>query len=180
MTMFDLLERGRGVLIAARQTYGEHGFSVVGSHGYVAPMGCGNFPHDIQSEPEAYRAIIAVTLTNSPFKRIKDLVQDRFLNGQPTILYFNGNAALVAGKHDVDRRVCRSVNDRIHNQVAENLLQASPVPDSPSVASDLQFDLPGWMRSPQLFQFIIKQSRQVDVGQGDMDTNAQLSSIEID
>ncbi len=119
-------------------------------------------------------------MTNSPFKRIKDLVQDRFLNGQPTILYFNGNAALVAGKHHVDRRVCRSVNDRIHNQVAEKLLQASPVPDSPGVAADLQFDLPAWMRSPQLFQFISEQSRQVDIGQGDMDTNAQLSSIEID
>ena len=114
-------------------------------------MSQGNLPYDIQSEPETYRAVIAVTLTNSPFKRIKDLVQDRFLNGQPTILYFNGNAALVAGKHHMDRRVCRSVNDRIHNQVAEKLLQASPVPASSSVAYDLQFDLPAWMRSPQLF-----------------------------
>ena len=78
-----------------------------------------NLPHDIQSEPEAYRAIIAVTLANSPFKRIKDLVQDRFLNGQPAILYFNGNAALVAGKHHMDRRVCRSVNDRTQPSCGE-------------------------------------------------------------
>src|SRR5258708_12424326 len=134
-------------------------------------MSQGNLPHDIQSEHEAYRAVIAVTLSNSPFKRIKDLVQDRFLNVQPTILYLNGNAALVAGKHHVDRRVCGSVNDRIHNQVAEKLLQASPVPDPPSVAYNLQFDLPGSMRSPPLFQSTSHQTPPATFSHSHIHTN---------
>src|SRR6266404_252065 len=156
-----MFERGRGVLIAARQAYGEYGFPVVGAHGHLALMGPRNLPHDIQSEPEAYPAVIAVTLNDSPFKRIKDLVQDRFLNGWATVLYLNGNVSLVAGKHHVDRCICRSVNDRIHNEVAEQLLQAYPVPNAARVTYYLQFDLPAWMRSTQLFQLVGKQRRQV-------------------
>src|SRR5688500_11230534 len=108
-----------GVLILARQVHGENGFSVVGSPRHLAPMSPRNLAHDIQSKAESCPTVIAVTLSKSAFKRIKDLVQDLFLNGRPTVLYLNGNVGLVARKHHSNRRVCRSVIDRIPDQIAK-------------------------------------------------------------
>ena len=58
------------------------------------------------------------------------------------VLYLNRTVSLVAGKPHVDRCVWRTVNDRIHNQVAEQLLQTQPVQKAVRVSDNFQFDLP--------------------------------------
>lgn len=52
-------------------------------------MRVGNLAYDIQSKTEA--------LPRSSFQRIKDLVQDLFLNGRSTVLYLDGNVGLMPG-----------------------------------------------------------------------------------
>src|SRR5689334_7170776 len=102
------------MLIAARQAHGENGFSVLGSQSHIAPMRPRNLAHNIQSKAEARPYIAAVILLKSTFKRIKDMVEHPFLNDRSTVLYFDNDFSLVAGKLHTNRRVWRSVSDCIH------------------------------------------------------------------
>ena len=102
-------------------------------------MGPDNFAHNKQSETETIINFGSVLKGRSALERFEHLVQGRLIDAWPGVSDLEMNVALLASNRDMDGVMGYSVFDRIDNQVAENPLQAQPIPAAVSVARHLQF-----------------------------------------
>src|SRR4030095_16611672 len=112
----------------------EHCFRIAGACFDVAAMRLRDFTGDKESEPEAAVRIVAQLLPGATAERVKDPVQSRFLDCRASIADLKENARRLANDGHVNRRVRRSVLDRVYDQVGKQLLQAPPVPEASSAA----------------------------------------------
>ncbi|SAL38214.1 putative zinc-containing dehydrogenase [Caballeronia udeis] len=170
-------DEGNRVLLMTGQAHGKHRFCLVGPCFNVAAMSLGNLAGDIQPKSRIAVRVVFVLLIRASPERLKNPVQGLLLNGDSAVLHLETNFLVRRGHNHPYRRVWRSVLDRIQDQVAEQLLQPSAVPNTLRVSHPHQIYLVIRVRCSHQVQFIGKQTSQVDVGRRNIDTQTQYDLL---